>query len=267
MIATARRCALFNRTVAGTLPTVLFQFLLIPAPVLAGAYFEDGYLGLTRQELHAKLGPPYAVREAKSALRMFRYYPLEDWERYFKLFSRPESGEDVYRYERGGQTVRYSFGYVRDPAEQSDQPTLYVRLVDIEFAEPVPLEEVPALVPEFQPPSDAAAPAFRSNLMVLLFKGPPNPLARFLVRGPEQDRRNDWTLAFQLFSLDGIPERFTPRQPIDRLEISVQSLEFVRARQRSTHEPVLNPFSPEFARQPPPPPSPLKRVPVPQYND
>lgn len=245
---------------------ILVLLSALPVPVRAGPYFEDGYLGLTQTELRAMLGPPQAVRDRKAALRTFRYYSLSDWESYFKKMLGPENGEDVYLYKRGGMTVRYSFGYARDLAGNPESPTLYVRLVDIEFPEPVPMEDLPAMVPEFKPPTDAAAPAFRSNLMVLLFKGSPNPAARTIVLDPWKERFDDWTLAYQMFSLQGLPDYFTLKVPVDRLEISTQSVEFVRRRQRLTHEPVLNPFSPEFTRRPPPPPS-VKKIPVPKYSE
>ena len=64
-------------------------------PLWAGPYFEDGYLGLTRTELHDKLGLPQAVRDRKSALRVFTYYPISDWDQYFNRVASPENGEDV----------------------------------------------------------------------------------------------------------------------------------------------------------------------------
>ncbi|MEO5955977.1 MAG: hypothetical protein ABIR36_09855, partial [Nitrospiraceae bacterium] len=42
-----------------------------PFPAFSAPYFEDGYLGLTQAELHQKLGMPQAVRDRKSALRVF----------------------------------------------------------------------------------------------------------------------------------------------------------------------------------------------------
>jgi hypothetical protein len=70
-----------------------------------------------------------------------------------------------------------------------------------------------------------------------------------------------------MYSLQGLPDFLTLDALIDRMEISAQSIQVVRQRQRRTHEPILNPFSREFARRPPPPPSPLKTIPVPQYED
>lgn len=228
----------------------------------AGPYFEDGFLGLTQAELHARLGPPQAVRDRKAALRVFNYYSNKDWENYFKKLISPQNGEDVYNFKRNGLDVRYSFGYVPDPEDASDSPTLYVRLVDIEFSRAVPIEQIPSLVPEFRPPSEPNAPAFRSNLWVLIFKGSPSSEARFIVRERGKEKM-DWTLAFQLFALQGLPEFLTSQAPIDRMEIGAQSIDLVRQRQRLTHEPILNPFSQEFARQPPPPPPPTKKIPVP----
>jgi hypothetical protein len=241
-------------------------FLLAPlAGVLAAPYFEDGFLGLTQAELRAKLGPPQAVRDKKSALRFYRYYSLADWEKTYKKMLGPQTGEDVYTFTRDGVEVRYSFAYATDPEDLSESPTMWVRLVDIEFTPPVPIGKIPSLVPEFKPPTEPTAPAFRSNIMVLLFKGPPSPEARAIVRDP--DRENlDWSLAFQMFALQGLPEFLTPQALIDRMEISVQSLEFVRKRQKLTHEPIMNPFSAEFASRMPPP-KPTKKIPVPHYAE
>ncbi len=232
---------------------------------VAAPYFEDGYLGLTQTELREKLGPPQAVRDKKSALRFYRYYPFADWEKSYKKLLGPQHGEDVYTYKRDGVDVRYSFAYVTDPEDLSESPTMWVKLVDIEFNQPVPIGKIPALVPELKPPAEPDAPAFRSNIMVLLFKGAPSAAARAIVREPLRERL-DWSLAFQMFALQGLPEFLTPQALIDRVEIGVQSLQTVRDRQRLTHESILNPFSKEFAMRVPPP-KPAKKIPLPAYAD
>lgn len=248
---------------------VLFAALAsLPFPDAAwpAAYFEDGYLGLSQADLRAKLGPPEAVRDRKAALRVFNYYSFQDWENYYKKLISPENGEDVYSFKRDKINVRYSFSYVPDLSENTEFPTLYVRLVDVEFAPAVPIEQIPALVPEFRPPTEANAATFRSSLWVLVFKGPPSPDARFIIRERGKERL-DWTLAFQMFSLQGLPEFLTTKALIDRMEISAQSIQMVRERQRLTHEPILNPFSKEFAERQPPPPPPSKKIPVPKYAE
>ena len=234
----------------------------------AAPYFEDGFLGLTQQELHEKLGMPQAVRDRKSALRVFTYYAITDWDKYFRKLVSPENGEDVYTFKRDGVDVRYSFSYAVDPNDQSENRTLYVRLVDIEFSPAVPISQVHTLVPEFKPPTDPAAPAFRSNIWVLLFKGPASPQARFIVKEAAKDSL-DWTLAYQLFSLQGLPDPLTIKSPVDRMEISTQSTELVKRRQKHTHEAMMNPYSPEFSQQPtaPRPSQAAKKIPVPKYAD
>jgi hypothetical protein len=237
-----------------------------PSAVLAAAYFEDGYLGLTQSELHQKLGMPQAVRDRKSALRIFTYYAITDWEKYFQKVVSPENGEDVYTFTRDAVDVRYSFSYTVDPNDESENRTLFVRLVDIEFSPAVPLARIPTLVPEFRPSDDPASPSFRSNIWILLFKGHASPQARFIVKEATKDKL-EWTLAYQLFSLQGLPDPLTPRALVDRVEISVQSVELVTQRQRHTHDPIINPYSKEFAQQPALPTKPAKKVPLPKYAD
>lgn len=240
---------------------------LHPAATHAAAYFEDGYLGLTQTELHQKLGMPQAVRDRKSALRVFTYYAITDWEKYFRKLVSPENGEDVYTFTRDGIEVRYSFSYTFDPNNDSDNRTLFVRLVDIEFSPAVPLAKIPALVPEFHPSEDPAAPSFRSNIWLLLFKGAASPQARFIVKEAAKDKL-EWTLAYQLFSLQGLPDPLTARALVDRVEISTQSIDLVTQRQRHTHDPILNPYSPEFSQRALTPQSPTaKKIPVPKYAD
>jgi len=125
---------------------------------------------------------------------------------------------------------------------------------------------VPALVPEFRPPSDPASPAFRSNIWILLFKGPPSPEARFIVKEKGKDRL-DWSLAYQLFSLQGLPDHLTTKATVDRMEISAQSLQLVQQRQRLTHEAIMNPYSKEFSQLSPAPAPRPKTVPVPKYAE
>jgi len=254
----------------------IFLFLLLlsstgiwlqPAPVLAAAYFEDGYLGLTQTELHQKLGMPQAVRDRKSALRIFTYYAITDWENYFRKLVSPENGEDVYTFTRNGIEVRYSFTYTVDPNDERENRTLFVQLVDIEFSRAVSLAEIPTLVPEFHPSEDPASPSFRSNIWVLLFKGAASPHARFIVKEANKDKL-EWTLAYQLFSLQGLPDPLTIKALVDRVEISTQSIDLVKQRQRHTHDPILNPYSKEFSHPRLPPQQPkAKKIPVPKYAE
>lgn len=239
---------------------------VLPPPAPAAPYFEDGFLGLTQKELHDKMGMPQAVRDRKSALRVFTYYAITDWDKYFRKLVSPENGEDVYTFKRDGIDVRYSFSFVVDPKDESDNRPLYVRLVDIEFSPPVPISQVPSLVPEFHPSTDPASPAFRSNIWVLLFKGEPSPQARFIVKEAAKDSL-DWTLAYQLFSLQGLPDPLTVKSLVDRMEISTQSIELVKRRQKHTHDPMMNPYSSEFSQQSSGRPSQTKKIPVPKYAE
>ncbi len=251
----------FNFLISGI---ILSSCLL--SSVQGEPYFEDGYLGLTQEELRQKLGVPMAVRSRKAALRVFSYYSFQEWEKYFKNLVSPENGEDVYTFKRGEISVRYSFVYTPDLNEGKDFPTLYVQRCEIEFTPAVPIESIPSLVPEFNPSPEGTAPAFRSNLWVLLFKGPPAPETPFIVKEQGKEKFS-WSLAYQLFSVNGIPDYLTLHAPIDRLEITAQSLQVVKARQRLTHEPILNPFSQEFAKRPQSRTPQKKSIPLPQYED
>ncbi|MDP9132471.1 MAG: hypothetical protein M3M98_04975 [Nitrospirota bacterium] len=264
----ASSIAMAHQTVARLFIVILLCVSFVrqePAPAWAGPYFEDGYLGLTQSELHEKLGLPQAVRDRKSALRVFTYYPIGDWDQYFKKVVSPENGEDVYTFKRDGIDVRYSFSYTFDPNDHNEPRPLFVRLVDIEFTPPLPLNKIPEFVPEFKPSEDTTAPVFRSNIMLLFFHGTPSADARFIVREKGKDAL-DWSLTFQMFALQGLPEPLTSKAPIDRMEISTQSLPLVRMRLRNTHDPVLNPYSKAFAQQAPPAPA-VKKIPVPKYAD
>lgn len=245
---------------------LLALLCFLPSPLSAASYFEDGFLGLTQKELHEKMGMPQAVRDRKSALRVFTYYAITDWDKYFKKLVSPENGEDVYTFKREGIDIRYSFSYAVDPNDQSENRTLYVRLVDIEFSPAVPIHQIPSLVPEFRPSTDPASPSFRSNIWVLLFKGPSSPDARFIVKEAGKDSL-EWTLAYQLFSLQGLPDLLTTKSSVDRMEISTQSIDLVRRRQKHTHDPMLNPYSSEFAQQQSSRPAPTKKIPIPKYAD
>ncbi len=237
-----------------------------PTPSFAKPYFEDGFLGLTQTEVHSQLGTPMAVRSRKAALRVFSYYTFQDWKKYFSKLVSPENGEDVYTYTREGIQVRYSFVYIPDLNEGKDFRTLYVRRVEIEFTPAVTIEQIPKLVPEFSPPTDAGASVFRSNLWILIFKGAPSKDASFIVK--EQGRENlPWSLAYQMFAINGIPNHLTLDTTINRMEIATQSLEIVEKSQQLTHEPILNPYSQEFANRPPPSDQQRKSIPRPQYAD
>jgi hypothetical protein len=254
------------RSITRTLLWCTLVLAALPSITMATPYFEDGFLGLSQQELHEKLGRPQAVRDRKSALRVFTYYPITDWATYFSKLVSPENGEDVYTVTREGMEIRYSFSYAVDPNDHDDNRPLIVRLVDIEFPHPVPISRLPSLIPEFHPSTEPTSPTFRSNIWVLLFQGPASSDARFIVKDPGKDRF-EWTLCFQLFSLQGLPDRLTKEASIDRVEIGAQSVEFITRRLRHTHEPILNPFSAQFEQQLMPPPRSLKAIPVPHYAE
>ena len=234
-------------------------------PLHAAPFFEDGFLGLTKQEVHEKLGVPHAIRSRKAALRVFSYYSSNDWDKYFGKLVSPENGEDVYTYSRDGVQVRYSFVYTPDRREDRDFPTLYVKRVEVEFTPAVTIKTIPDLVQEFHPSKDLDAPAFRSNLWILLFKGPPSQEAELLVDWNKKDW--EWSLAYQLFAVTGLPDYLTLDSKIDRLELTVQSLSRIRKIRRHTHEPTLNPYSQKFADRPPKPPKTKKTIPVPVYAE
>ena len=260
-------CKKLSRTLVLLLFCGCLESGIFSNPVHAEPYFEDGFLGLTQAELRQKLGVPMAVRSRKAALRVFSYYSFQEWQKYFKNLVSPENGEDVYTFKRGETSVRYSFVYTPDLNEGKDFPTLYVQRCEIEFTPAVPLEAIPSLVPEFLPSLEVSAPAFRSNLWVLLFKGPPVPEAPFIVKEQGKEKFS-WSLAYQLFSVNGISDYLTLQAPIDRLEITAQSLQVVKARQRLTHEPILNPFSKEFRQRPEAHPLHKKKtIPLPHYED
>src|SRR5437867_12749216 len=71
-----------------------------PAAALAGALFSDGYLGLTQEELRAKLGQPQKIRDRSAALRVYKYYAYDEWENVLKDQIPGALGEDVYMYVR-----------------------------------------------------------------------------------------------------------------------------------------------------------------------
>ncbi|MCY4614534.1 MAG: hypothetical protein OXB94_13070 [Nitrospira sp.] len=256
----SQRISLFVLLTAG--------LLVVPptASLHAKSFFEDGFLGLTQEEVHAKLGIPHAIRSRKSALRVFSYYSPKDWKKYFSKLVSPQNGEDVYTYSRNGVQVRYSFVYKPDFREAVDFPTLHVKRVEVEFTPSIPLKAVPALVREFNPSIGSKDPAFRSNLWVLLFKGPPSKEAELVVEQWDKED-GDWSLAYQLFSVNGLPNYLTVNSSIDRLEFTVQSLSRIHQIGRHTHEPMVNPYSPEFAQRPPEPPKPKKSIPVPVYAE
>ncbi|GJL66497.1 MAG: hypothetical protein NPIRA05_14680 [Nitrospirales bacterium] len=241
--------------------------LSTPSPSLAKPYFEDGFLGLKQAELHTQLGMPMAVRSRKAALRVFSYYTFKDWGKYFSNLVAPGNGEDVYTYNRDGTQVRYSFAYFPDLNERTETPTLYVKRVEIEFTPAVTLAKIPELIPEFSPPTESKASVFRSNLWLLIFKGKPSKEAFFISK--EQGRESlPWTLAYQMFAINGLPDHLTLEAKIDRMEITTQSLQIVKNGQRLTHEPILNPFSKEVVNQPPPEHDKKnKSIPTPQYED
>ena len=142
----------FRRFVIRLWLVIICLFFLFPlSQVFAKPYFEDGYLGLTRTELHEKIGTPHAIRSRKAALRVFSYYSPNDWKKYFSKLVSPENGEDVYTYKREGIQVRYSFAYTPDLREAKDFPTLFIKRVEIEFTPAAPIETIPHLVKEFTP--------------------------------------------------------------------------------------------------------------------
>ncbi len=245
--------------------TVSLWVAIPTVSIHAGPFFDDGLLGLTQQEVHDTFGVPHAIRSRKAALRVFSYYSPEDWEKYFSKLVSPENGEDVYTYSRDGVQVRYAFVYLPDRRETVDFPTLYVRRVEVEFTPEVPLKAIPELVREFSPSTALDAPAFRSNLWVLLFQGAASEKAELVVEA--WDKKDwEWSLAYQLFSLNGLPDYLTVEAPIDRLEFTVQSLPRIHTIGHHTHEPTLNPYSPDFARRVPPSTT-SKPVPVPEYAE
>jgi len=251
-----------------------------PACVLAGAYFSDGYLGLTREELRAKLGPPSRVRDRGAALRVYKYYPFDEWENVMKDQMPNVIGEDVYFYVRGKVNLRYSFQFAAEYKPNSDTPTYLVKLVEIEFLAPdpltgsleglgavplaIPLADLPALVPEFKPSPADDAPTYRSNLFVIFIQNEVSQDAQRLIKD-RQKGDYAWSLSYRLYTSEVLPSRLTLNGTVNRMEIAVDSVQLIKDHNKLTHEAIVNPYSAKAAALPPPPAPPQKPIPKPHY--
>ena len=255
-------------------------WIVCPSDALAGAFFSDGYLGLTQQELRAKLGPPQKIRDRSAALRVYRYYAYDEWENVLKDQIPGAMGEDVYLYVRDKTHVRYSFQYAKEEKPNSDTPTLIVKLVDIEFLSPdpltgavegpvavplaVPLKDVPKLIPEFKPSLADDAPAYRSNLFIIMLQ---NETSKEALRLVKERNKEDyaWSLSYRLYAAEPFPPRITLSENVNRVEIAVDSLQLINDHHKLTHEAMLNPFSSKATSLLPPPEPPKKKIPLPRY--
>jgi len=251
-----------------------------PHSALAKPFFSDGYLGLTQQELRAKLGPPNKVRTMTAALRIYIYYPVEEWETVLKEQLPDAVGEDVYLHVRDKTNVRYSFQYTAEKKPDSDTSTLVVKLVEVEFLSPdpltgsiegpvavplaVPLVKLPVLVPEFKPSRADNAPTYRSNLFVILIQNDVSAEARRLIKDRHRDEY-DWSLSYRLYTTEVLPSRLSLNDTMNRMEIAVDSVRLISDHLKLTHEPMTNPYSAKAASLPPLPEPAKKKIPTPRY--
>ncbi len=263
---------------------ILFAGLLVwwcsPPAAHAGSLFSDGYLGMTRPELHAKLGQPHKIRTKLAAQRVYQYHTFDEWENVLKEQMATVIGEDVYLYTREKVNVRYSFQFAEEKTPGADAPTLIVALLDIELLSPdlpgstlespvsvphpVPIADLQKLVPEFRPSPSDDAPTFRSNLFVILIQEQASKDARRLVKEPAK-AKYDWSLSYRLYTLEELPPRLTLNDEVSRLEFGVDSLQFIKDHSKLTHEAMLNPFSAKAASLPPPAEPGKKKIPRPRY--
>lgn len=258
----------------------IVSWLVLPPTASAGALFKDGFLGLTQTELRAKLGPPHRIRIRVGAQRVFSYYSLDGWETDLKESMTGSMAEDVYLFTRDKILVRYSFQFMEDNKSNADTPTLIVNLVDIEFLTPDPLTgaiETPVtvpygvpiggaqkLVPEFQPSFADDAPAYRSNLFLILVQDQVAKEANRLVR--ERVKADyDWGLSYRLYTTEGFPPRISLTDMVSRIEFTIDSPGFIKDHSRLTHDLVVNPFSAKAASLPPLPEQVKKKIPTPRY--
>jgi hypothetical protein len=258
----------------------IVTWLVVPPTASAGTLFKDGFLGLTQPELRTKLGPPHRIRIRMGAQRVFGYYSLEAWETDLKETMTGSLAEDVYVFTRDKIPVRYSFQFIEENKPNSDAPTLIVNLVDVEFLIPdpqtgaienpvtvpygVPVGAVPKLVPEFQPSFADDAPAYQSNLFIVLVQDQAAKEARRLVK--ERVKADyDWALSYRLYTTEGFPPRISWTDTVNRIEFTIDSLGFIKDHYKLTHDLVVNPFSPKAASLPPPPDQVKKNIPKPRY--
>lgn len=262
------------------LVAAIVSWLILPPPASAGALFKDGFLGLTQTELRAKLGPPHRIRIRVGAQRVFSYYSLAAWETDLKDAMTGSLAEDIYIFTRDKIPVRYSFQFMEENKANADIPTLVVNLVDVEFLTPdpqtgaietpvtvpygVPLGEVQKLVPEFQPSVADDAPAYRSNLFIILVQDQVAKEANRLVK--ERVKADyDWSLSYRLYTTEGFSSRISLSEPVNRIEFAIDSSRFIKDHSRLTHDVVINPFSAKAASLPPLPEQVKKKIPTPRY--
>ncbi len=260
--------------------TGIVAWLGSPSPALAGALFQDGFLGLTQTELRAKMGTPHKVRIRMAAQRVFNYHSFENWDTSLKDAMAGEMGEDVYLFTRDKVTVRYSFHFTEENTPNSDTTTLIVNSVDIEFLSsdpqsdaterpvtapfPVPIADLPKLVPEFKPSLADEAPAYRSTLFIILVQDQISKEALRLVK--ERAKADyEWSLSYRLYTTESFPPRISLSDTVNRMEFAIDSLRFIKDHYKLTHDPMINPFSAKAASLPPPPDPTKKKIPKPRY--
>ena len=141
---------------------------------------------VSRKELHEKMGLPQAVRDRKSALRVFSYYAITDWDKYFRKLVSPRTARTCTHSSRMASTSAIPSVMRWTPMRIAKTGRYMFAWLTSNFRQPYPSARFRLLF------LNSGLPLIRHRLHFdrisgSFFKGPASPQARFIVKEAGKD--------------------------------------------------------------------------------
>lgn len=212
----------------------------------------DGFLGLSKEDVHSKLGLPKYYYLEEIPYRRYWLFPVEDIkEMEPKFWADPSVPKDeVYPVERSGKKLLYRYEYGRDKRSAS-QPVERVKRYRVYLKDsPVELSQLASIVPEFSPGLNPNVLTFQqrqvnTNRILITFLLPEASEQASLIgnnfTNPERDY--EWSLSYQVILCEG-EEDASLKSKVCEVVIGPESKKrMLRLKKPLSIKEIINPFS------------------------
>lgn len=193
----------------------------------ASENLDDGILGITKAELHEKLGKPNFLYCEEEPARRYVITKLEDESALRATFLYDVIIHDLYHIKKIDRNFECRFYYGVDPSEGNK--SYRVREYSIKFSDgPLALGKIADFIPEFKQ-AYSAPKVFQerlvnyNNIRLIFVTNKVNDLSRrmgTLFTDPDKDIR-DWSLSYHVILCDGEPENVSANSMVKDIKVLV----------------------------------------------
>ena len=201
--------------------------LFVNGSLYARETLDDGVIGLSKEEVHAKYGTPSFLYCEEEPYRRYEIVPLENEGRLRGTFLYDVIVDDLYKVKRNNSECEIRFYYGQEVVD--GKKVFFVKDYTVEFLNgPVPLGKLADVVPEFKP-ALTFNKVFQEKILnydrirLIFVSDKVNDLTKklgSLYTDPDKDIK-DWALSYDIRLIDGEQQNVSANSMVYEVGVSV----------------------------------------------